>query len=93
MNSLPDIAGTSAAVSLGTLLSGNVMARSVSFGVVSGGGQVRVGGSGVGTGQGYPFTTTYTIDYQGEQVGISLASIYVYVPTGTTIGIAYVPFN
>lgn len=91
MVNLADIAGSNAAAPLS---SSNVTARTVNF-VVTGAGTVRVGDSTITSARGLPVTATLplTLAYAGRDFSYSLAQLNAYVPTGSTLSIAYEPFN
>ena len=91
MLNLADIAGANAAVQLSAT---NITCRSVYF-AVTGSGTVRLGAAGVSNALGLPLlaASPFQMSWAGDNFGYSLAQLYAYVPTGTTLSVAYEPFN
>ena len=95
MNNLPDIVGSGVTAALA---SPNITARWIQA-VVTGGGTVRIGGSNVSATLGLPVNPGYSqffppLPADGLSTSpYSLGGIYAYVPVGTTLSIAYGPFN
>jgi len=87
MHPLADIAGANATVPIPTPVSAKALLL-----VVTGSGTVRVGDSTVTVSLGLPITAAMglvTLPVRGKGEWYAAGSLSVYVPTGTTLSVAY----